>query len=310
MGSNHSRSAAFTLIELLVVIAVIGILVALLLPAIQAAREAARRVQCMNHLRQIGIAMHNYESTSRSFPWGIHAGWGHGWHAAILPQLEQQNLYSTIPWTEQGEWDGTDLNSETFRELAQTHVPTYRCPSQPGPLHESRVINEVGNRAIGNYLGNGGGDVNNECMCNAAANFNESNGVLLAADFREGSVPRAPIRFRDVLDGLSNTLLVVEGKYELDSNCSVCDRFTIYHPDFDLDGGTDFTEALGSTYFKINTTENEAARELSFGSFHIGGCLALFCDGAVRFQSENVDRDTWRAAGSRDGFEFMPLHQD
>ena len=109
--SPRSRNGSgFTLVELLVVIAIIGVLVSLLLPAVQAAREAARRMQCTNNLKQIGLALHNYESTNKKFPFGkgpsypgapVYARWSQ--HAFILPYIEQQNLYNTIdfdypPW--------------------------------------------------------------------------------------------------------------------------------------------------------------------------------------------------------------------
>lgn len=104
MNSQMSRrpGRGFTLVELLVVIAIIGILVALLLPAVQAAREAARRTQCVNNLKQIGLAMHNYQDTHKRLPPGSAAGWGHTWHAYALPYMEQTPLYEIIPWTDEG----------------------------------------------------------------------------------------------------------------------------------------------------------------------------------------------------------------
>ena len=106
-----------TLVELLVVIAIVGTLVALLLPAVQAVREAGRRLQCQHHLRQIALAMHNYHDTHGSFPYGVNAGWGHSWSAHLLPYVEQMAVADRIPWTEQGWWRGTDPRS---RALAAT----------------------------------------------------------------------------------------------------------------------------------------------------------------------------------------------
>src|SRR3990172_8333364 len=117
-----------------VVLVVGGILVALLLPAVQAAREAARRMQCSNNLKQHGIGMHNYHDTYTSLPYGVNAGWGHSWTAFVLPQLEQSPLYDTIPtpFNDSGSWTGTDARSLALIALARTYVPTFRCPSQPG----------------------------------------------------------------------------------------------------------------------------------------------------------------------------------
>src|SRR4051812_45822194 len=115
---------AFTLVELLVVIAIIGVLVALLLPAVQAAREAARRMQCSNNLRQLGLALHNYHDVNQSFPMNYRPvlGGTYSWMQAILPLIEQQSLYSQITV------GGTvALSNNTM--VANTVIKTFRCPS-------------------------------------------------------------------------------------------------------------------------------------------------------------------------------------
>ena len=122
----NRKSAGFTLVELLVVIAIIGVLVALLLPAIQAAREAARRSQCTNHLKQIGLAIHNFETARGKIPPAYLSGIGHAtWLVLIMPYLEEGTLYDnsnvqTIYWG-------------VPPQIVQTHVPVYYCPSRRGP---------------------------------------------------------------------------------------------------------------------------------------------------------------------------------
>src|SRR4029079_8754703 len=108
---RFARRRGFTLVELLVVIAIIGVLVALLLPAVQAAREPARRSQCPNNLKQMGIALHNYHDTFLVFPFGW-SGRGAGWATMILPQIEQKNLWDTLGFNESNNWDSDNTANE------------------------------------------------------------------------------------------------------------------------------------------------------------------------------------------------------
>lgn len=307
---------AFTLVELLVVIAIIGILVALLLPAVQSAREAARRMQCNNNLKQIGLAMHNYHDSFRSFPFGAAGGWGHGWHAYILPYVEQQGLYRIVPWTDLGWWSGTDANSDALRQLARSAIQTYKCPSDPAPSHESRRVNGLADRAIGSYLGNAGGNLlTDNCTATGKIGPRNSNGILLVYNMVSGTKQEEPPRLASVIDGTSNTLLVAESPYSIDGEyCTWCDRYYGYHMNIDSSGGSDYSECLGSTYYPINTSfshdletfpKNGFARELAFGSYHAGGCNSVLTDGATRFVVESIDIDVWRSVGSRNGAEVF-----
>ncbi len=305
----------FTLVELLVVIAIIGILVALLLPAIQAAREAARRIECVNNLKQIGVAMHNYHDTFGAFPYGANAAWGHGWHLYILPFIEEQSAYDKIPtaWNDNGWWGGIDARSKALVELARLPIDAFKCPSDPMPVREGANINGLTNRAVGSYLGNAGGNVRWDDVWQ----MRNGNGVLRASRFNTSS-PRPPMEFSSVIDGTSTTLLVAESPYSVTSGgkppCTICDRYYHYHMNFDSGNGSDFSEILGSTYYPINqafhpdTTAVPVAsnsRECAFGSFHPGGCNIVLCDGATRFVSESVELSLWRAIGSRDGGETV-----
>ncbi len=124
-----SRRSAFTLVELLVVIAIIGILVGLLLPAVQAAREAARRIQCTNNVRQLGLATHNYESATGRLPsgWvsnGLSGEPGWGWSAALLPYMEGSNITNRIDWR-------IAIEDLTHKDIRETVVATFNCPSDP-----------------------------------------------------------------------------------------------------------------------------------------------------------------------------------
>lgn len=312
MESNPSihqpTRRGFTLVELLVVIAIIGILVGLLLPAVQAAREAARRMECSNNLKQLGLAMHNYHDIYKSLPYGANGGWGHDWTAFILPQLEQTPLYDTIPipFNDSGAWTGSDARSVALQALARTYVPAFRCPSQVGPTNESQSVNGLTDRAIGNYLGCAGGNALNDNI--GTGGMNVSNGVLLVSQFNGSFVTKPPKKFRDITDGLSNTLLIAESQYMLDAakGCNVCDRFLFYHMNYDSGNGSDYSESLGSTYYPINSKQtNNAERELSYSSYHPGGAQGVLCDGSTRFFAETIDVTTWRAIGSRDGGEVV-----
>ncbi|MEM9368488.1 MAG: DUF1559 domain-containing protein [Planctomycetota bacterium] len=327
MTDAHRR--AFTLIELLVVIAIIGVLVALLLPAVQAAREAARRVQCQNNLKQIGLAIHNYESTYRVMPWGAKGGWGPSWTTDILAFIEQPMLADIVPYGEPGWATGNQLESQRFRALARAPVMSFRCPSQHGPTAVPETVNHISGRVLNSYLGNAGGNV---CCnhysgqgCSDSADkplgpageigFEAGDGVLLATNFChiinasdacDNRPERRGIVFADIMDGLSNTALIGETRYVDLHDCGVCDHFMLYHPDFDVGNGRDFSEALGSFHFGFNlegVPKNQL--QMSLGSFHPGGLHVALCDGSVRFVNEAIDQDVRRAIASRRNWEVI-----
>ena len=199
----------FTLVELLVVIAIIGILVAMLLPAVQAAREAARRTQCFNNLKQVGLAIHNYHDTLLTFPSGWvasdpatnrphvegHPGWG--WNSLILPYMEQQNLHRSI-----------DFNRAVIdpvnRAALNTELKTLRCPSDVGdgvfalPAEAGGVLMHM---ATSNYVGNFGTTELEDYEGAAIGVIGRGNGF-----FHHNS----RLRMADILDGTSNTLAVGE----------------------------------------------------------------------------------------------------
>jgi prepilin-type N-terminal cleavage/methylation domain-containing protein len=138
------RYAAFTLVELLVVIAIIGILIALLLPAVQAAREAARRSQCTNNLKQIGLALQNYHDQNQTFPFGVRAqGWGPSFYVGLLPYMEQTALYQKYDMigSNNGYLAG---NSYLNSVVANVRLPALKCPSSPLPLLNSPLKNSMG----------------------------------------------------------------------------------------------------------------------------------------------------------------------
>ena len=296
-------------------IAIIGILVALVLPAVQAARESARRVQCQNHLRQIGLGMHNYESTYRTLPWGAKGGWGQSWTTDILPFIEQQALWENTPPNDEGWITSSDPASEQLRMLATTLVPTYRCPSQPGPDHLYEVVDLISGRAINSYMGNAGSDPQRDKYSVSGvagiADFqgmDTSNGVLRIADcVTNPSLPPWPpaIKFNGIRDGLTHTVLASETRYIDRSKCNDCDHFSLFHPQFDRDRGDDFSEALMSLLHGINLGDFSRmdAIEMSVSSHHPGGAHAVMSDGSVQFLTEDMDESVRHAIGSRDGHE-------
>jgi len=293
--TGPARPTGLTLLELTVAVALIAVSLAILLPAVQRARAASRRMTCQNHLKQLALAMHHYHAARSSFPYGFNGGWGHSWSAHLLPYLDRSTLAATIPWSDRGWWGGPDRNSQALRRLARTHQPLFRCPAQSGPLTSD--VNQLPGRFVTSYLACAGGDARHDN--HGSGGMSTSNGTIRAADFLGETAP--PRRLRDIRDGTSHTLLLSEALFQLDApaGCGTCDRFYLYHPNADSRNGSDFSEALGSTYYPINTrSHREVERECAFSSRHANGVAGGLTDGSVRFFHQSIELSVWRRLGS------------
>lgn len=266
------KKSGFTLVELLVVIAVIGILVALILPAVQYAREAARRTQCNNNLKNIGVGLHNFHDTNGRFP----AGWvadvpdgepGWGWGAYLLPFIEKDSIESQI-----------DLNAHIDEPENATarvaSVPVYRCPSDPNGeqtmmltgLHTS--LFPVGRS---NYVGVFGAKEIEDDPSNGDGVFYHNSRTRMA----------------DILDGTTNTIIVGERSSKLGSSTWV----GMVH------GATDaMARVVGSCDHVPN---DDHAHFDDFSSFHATGAHFAFGDASVRIISSEIDLGVYQALGTR-----------
>jgi prepilin-type N-terminal cleavage/methylation domain-containing protein len=302
MSSRKSKYPAFTLIELLVVVAIIGILVALLLPAVQSAREAARRVQCNNNLKQIGLALHNYHDTYKSFPSGYvypsgfatnaaaanHESWG--WLALTLPFLEQQALHDQLGVTSQPLYRGFATGGAAFQDLVSTAIPGFICPSdteynKPGNVHQNRHFEDGAGVVAGgiaapvrpglsNYIGVSG----HRDVVQRAHN----TGVFFG---------NSTISMADITDGTSHTFAVGERDTK---NCRSGTWVGVRNPNGSGTRGTQVV--VGHSRPKLNqdttaiawNTANFGCGE-GFSSLHPGGALFLLADGSVRFVSDSIN---------------------
>jgi len=312
---RRSRIAAFTLVELLVVIAIIGILVSLLLPAVQSAREAARRMQCGNNIRQLGLALHNYHTANSVFPAGQYIkidtttpdNWVRwSWFAGVLPFIEQQNLADSFAEHLSGPRTGT--YSYTDLPNKEAVVPTFMCPSDPAnpkTTNGAAASNQQGFH--GNYMLNGGSDFFNPGGVDGSTQL---DGLFYVA---------SQTRIDDIRDGTTNTLLASEIILVKDGpiGSGEQDIRGRYH-------NVRHAGALFSTKYPPNTSQpdrhNYCSNKLpeapctptgtnvivSARSYHSGGVMCALADGSVRFLSENVDSDTYHALGTRAGGEVIP----
>jgi prepilin-type N-terminal cleavage/methylation domain-containing protein len=305
-----SRQRGFTLIELLVVIAIIAVLIALLLPAVQQAREAARRSQCRNNLKQIGLALHNYHDIYSMFPpayvdlrggSGVADNEGHwAWTALILPQVDQAGLFNSL---NPGPITATQAIT-AFRAEMQTSYPVFRCPSDNGPpVHPEAT--EPGYAVVNTTGTNLGLSVTNYIASNNIANVRQRRATsTVATSGAIGAFWRdSNLRFRDILDGSSNTILVGERaykqgqwRYSAGTLLAVRDADTQGPAAWD---GAPITAAanqglltiVGSVRYPINVelTANNTERNMAYSSQHEGGVHFVMGDGSVRFISENIE---------------------
>ncbi len=324
MKVTINQRRGFTLVELLVVIAIIGILVALLLPAVQSAREAARRMQCSNNLKQLGLALHNYEGTFRTMPPSritpdieIEDNTGNfsayqSWTALALPFIEQENLQDQVDFD--NAWSRL-VNRPAVSEQLSTHI----CPSAPGAdridphwvvgaaAGDYGSINEVKKKVYTNVLG----------LPDPGSNARA--GVL--AKGRKN-------KFRDVLDGTSNTLMIAEaaGQPSVWTSGGQMNPtlFALYTDDKVVNVGSNFYPADGIGWadpdcgFSINgatadglnkygPTMVNAINVSEVFSFHPGGAQVAIADGSVRFIAETVDTLAFVEICTRSGGEARQL---
>ncbi|GAA4421102.1 DUF1559 domain-containing protein [Bremerella cremea] len=325
------RHGAFTLVELLVVIAIIGVLIALLLPAVQQAREAARRMDCANRMKQLQLAIHNYHDTFLAFPSGVINNRGdnpngaHGsgtpaiggsWSLLILSHIEQSAMHDQFMVIAQSEvevadWLGNSRYTSQGMNVGSEQLDAMLCPSHP--TTSEKLANGTGleDLARGNYV-----------ACYGKAGY----GAVHTNNGDEGGVfgNNSGFSMRDVTDGTANTISLSELQFRLPSGTG---------PSYQDSRGVWAYGAMGAACFSTKTGPNSTTPDGVWGcrnfpeegmpctqigspytemysaarSYHPGGVMGAMTDGSVRFLSETVDLAIWQALGSRGGREVVEL---
>ncbi len=286
---------AFTLIELLVVIAIIAVLIALLLPAVQQAREAARRTQCKNHLKQFGLALHNYHDSTQVFPAPVYGIWDSatsqyspdpawGWHVSILPYLDLGNTFQQLK-TESRSLQNAVADVQ-IRPILQGNISVFRCPSDAGDVLAQDAIAGV-RCSRTNYVG-----VNGPGVYAYLRNVNWATGVF--------GLQNISVRIRDITDGTSNTFMVGERASLVGVSTNSAHWVGTNNG---WQEGSNYRGAMqvtGSTGYPMGIDEPTYwAYRSAFSSAHTGGAHFLMGDGAVRFVSENIDLTNYKNLSSR-----------
>lgn len=286
------RRRGFTLIELLVVIAIIAVLIALLLPAVQQAREAARRSQCKNNLKQMGLALHNYHEIASVFPYGEMAGGGQGGApntfmqqnglVMLLPSIDQAPLYAMLNFSLPfGKYNGGSAPVNTIvapNLLAKsTKLAVFTCPSDAG----APFINDDPT-----YYGCGTSGVSYKTSYHLSVNQTHLQPMWanIGRTVRPAFGGNSDSRMRDFVDGVSNTVMVCESVFECSSG-RVSPWACVQH------AGTGVCLTQGINRFMPNT-QTLVNYAYNASSAHVGGCHVLLGDGAVRFISQNINLTT------------------
>jgi prepilin-type N-terminal cleavage/methylation domain-containing protein/prepilin-type processing-associated H-X9-DG protein len=320
---RRNGDKAFTLVELLVVIAIIGILVGLLLPAVQAAREAARRMQCSNNLKQLGLSMHNYESTFKRLPSGNLGSasfvTGLSVHSRLLPYMEQANLYQLV--------DYNFAHNHPVNDAARLQsVPTFICPSD----NYTGLAPSLG--GVNSYYANSGTNILAGAPPTSSSDPNFGMPACNGLFYRDSA-----IRFGEISDGLSNTVAFAEkiagdgsnsiatpasdtfrpGTNPMNADQAMRDCMAINPLDLSMQGvsvvGAPWIQAYHSTtlYYHVLPPNTRSCMfppgriATTAGSRHTGGVNACLGDGSVRFITSNLEVPIWRALGTRNAGEVV-----
>jgi prepilin-type N-terminal cleavage/methylation domain-containing protein/prepilin-type processing-associated H-X9-DG protein len=272
---KRTLRGGFTLIELLVVIAIIAILIALLLPAVQQAREAARRTQCRNNMKQLGLAMHNYHDVYQSFPYGLWDDDSYGWGTFLLPYLDQAPLYGTINFNNHTHNDENPVAGGEAGDVFEDPMPAdspvftpisaYMCPSSPIPARYNGT-----DPAKTDYAG---------------VNGTDDDGVFIRMVEYLGEKD-VIMSVRDITDGTSNTFTIGEAAWHSQKDPNSPSGYPDVEDDMLFWAG-----GIGSDEQHLRKTDgilNVGGDDDSFGSYHEGGAHFLFADGHIQFISENI----------------------